>query len=185
MTPSEGLRPWLAEAARPALAGRAAGRPPASRRGPAAQLGRRHREDLEHRVVEGPDAREAGREGDVAHRQGRRLDQQPGGLGPLRPGQCQRAGPELGEQLPLDLPDAVAELGGQSGDPRAVDDPVGDEPHRPGDQVGALVPLRRPRARVGPASLAGAEAGLLRGGGTGEEAHVLRLGRTAGQLGRQ
>ena len=52
-----------------------------------------------------------GREGDVAHRQRGGLDQQPGGLRPLRPGQGQRPGAQLGQQLPLDLPDAVAEPG--------------------------------------------------------------------------
>src|SRR5260221_10165107 len=59
----------------------------------------------------------------------------------------------------------------------AVAHVVRDEPPRPGDQVGPLVPLWRSGTRVGPASLAGPEAGLLRGRGTGEEPHVLRLGR--------
>ena len=77
--------------------------------GPVAQLAGGEGEHLAHGVVERPDAREPGRERDVAHRQRGGLDQQPGGLRALGPGQGQRPGAELGQQLALDLPDAVAE----------------------------------------------------------------------------
>ena len=93
---------------------------------------------------------------------------------------CARArasgpGAELGEQLSLELPGAVAEACGQAGHAIAVDDAVGDQAHRPGHDVGAHVPLGRARAGVGPAALARPEPGLLGGGGGGIEAHVLRL----------
>ncbi len=106
------------------------GRVPAART--LAQLSRGEGEDLAHRVVERPDAGEARREGDIAHRQRAGLDQEPGGLGPLRPGHGERASSQLGEQLALDLADAVAEPGGEAGHAIAIDDPVGDQSHRPG-----------------------------------------------------
>ena len=151
------------------------GRLPAA--GPAAQLGRGQREHLAHGVVEGPDAGEAGREGHIGHRQRARLDQQPRRLRPLRPGQRQRPGTEFGPQLAFHLADAVAEPGGQPRHAAGIDDPVGDQPHGPGDQVRALVPQRGPGGGVRPAPLAGPEAGLLRGRRTRIEPHVLRLGR--------
>ena len=145
--------------------------------GSAAQLGRREREDLLHGLVERPDAGEARGERDVGHRQLAGLDQQPRGLCALGAGERERAGAELGQQLALDLADAVAELCGQARYAVAVDHAVRDQPHRAGDQVGAVVPLRRARARVGPAALAGAESGLLRGRGARVEPHVLDLRR--------
>ena len=172
-----------AAAAAGTAAAATAGWPQAAAAPPAPRLARRRSSvgdsanTSAHRVVERPDAGEPGRERHVGHRQRGGLDQQPGGLRPLRPGQRQRPGAELGEQLPLDLPDAVAEPGGQPGHPAGVDHPVGDQPHGPGDQVGPLVPQRRAGAGVRPAPLAGPEAGLLGGGGAGVEAHVLRLGR--------
>ena len=61
--------------------------------------------------------------------------------------------------------------------PSRSTDAVADQPHRAGHEVGALVPLGRAGAGVRPAPLAGAESGLLRGGGARVEAHVLRLRR--------
>jgi hypothetical protein len=147
------------------------------------QLGGGQGEHVAHRVVEGTDAGEARGERDVGHRQRAGFDQQPGGLRALRPGQRQRPGSQLGEQLPLHLAHAVAEPGGQPRDPVAVDHPVGDQPHCPRHQVGALVPLRRTGAGVRPAPLAGAEASLLGRCGAGVEPHVLRLGRHHGAAG--
>ncbi len=110
--------------------------------GAGAQVGRREGEDLAHGVVEGADGGEAGREGDVRHGQGRRLDEEPGRLGALGAGEGQRAGAQFGEELAFDLPGAVAEPGGEAGYALAVHDAVGDQPHRAGHEVGALVPLR-------------------------------------------
>ncbi len=95
----------------------------------------------------------------------------------LRAGQRQRAGPELGPQLPLDLADAVAQPAGQGRHAAAVHDPVGDQAHGPRDKVGPHVPFGRSGAGVGPAALAGPEARLLRRRGAGVKAHVLRLRR--------
>jgi len=141
------------------------------------QLARCQGEHLADGVVELADAREAGGAGDVDHGQGGGLDQQPGGLCACGPRQRQRAGTELGAQLPLELTAAVAEPRGQPGDALAVDDPVGDQSHRPRGQVGALVPLGGARGRVGPAPLAGSEPRLLGGGGARVEAHVGGSGR--------
>ena len=141
--------------------------------------------DAEHGpdgVVELADAGEAGTEGDVGHGQRRGLDQHPGRLGPLGPGQRHRAGPDLGEQQALELADAVAEFGGQARHPGPVDHAVGDQPHGPADHVGTDVPLRRSRGGVGPATLAGPEPGPLGGGRRGQEPHVAterRAGRAA------
>jgi hypothetical protein len=105
------------------------------------QEARRDVVDLEHRRVELPDAGEAGRERDLGHRQRRRLDQNAGGPRPLRPREGQRAGAELGGQHPADLARRVAEEGREPGHAGPVDDPVGDQPHRPAGQVGPDVPL--------------------------------------------
>ncbi len=49
----------------------------------------------------------------------------------------------------------------EPGDALAVDDPVGDQPHRARGEVAAAVPLRRAGRGVGPAAQAGAEARAL------------------------
>ncbi len=144
---------------------------------PPAHLGRGEGEHLADRVVELADAREPGREGDGREVEVGRLDQHTSGLGPLGPGDGQRPGAELGPHQPLELAHAVAEPAGQAVDALAVDDTVGDGPHGPGHDVGADVPLGRAGRRVGAAPTAGPEAGLLRGGRGGVEAHVRRLGR--------
>ena len=95
-------------------------------------------------------------------------------LRPLRAGERDRTGPDLGDELPVQVALAVVELAGEAGDALAVDDAVRDQAHRPPDEVGALVPLRRSRRRVRPAPLAGPEAGELGRGRGGEEAHVAR-----------
>ncbi|MDQ0717337.1 hypothetical protein QFZ55_006789 [Streptomyces luteogriseus] len=145
--------------------------------GAGAQLARGQREDLADRVVEGADRGEAGGEGDLRHGQGGRLDEQPGRLGALGAGEREGARAQLGEELALDLPGAVAEPAGEAGHSLAVHDAVGDQPHGAGHEVGALVPLRGAGAGVGPAALAGPEPGLLTGRRAGVEDHVLRLGR--------
>ncbi len=149
---------------------------PVAAAGAPAQLRRGEDEDLPHGLVEPADAGKAGGEGDLGHRQLAGLDQQPGGLRALCAGQCERAGAEFGQELALDLSGAVAEPGGQAGDALAVHHAVGDQPHGPGDEVGALVPLRGAGAGVRAAALAGAEPGLL-GGEARVERHVLDLGR--------
>ena len=108
---------------------------------------------------------EPGRERDVAHRQLRRLDQDPRRPRPLRPGERERPRADLGgQQRGRTWRWRVAEPGRQAVDPGPVHDAVGDQPHRAPGDVRPDVPLRRTGRGVGPAPLAGAEAGLLRRG---------------------
>ena len=100
-----------------------------SARGTRAQIGRRQREDLPDGVIECPHAGKTRGEGDVTHRNRTGLDQQPRGLGPLSSCQRQRASAQLGEQLPLDLPDAVPQPRGQARDTVAIDHPIGESEH--------------------------------------------------------
>ena len=80
----------------------------------------------------------------------------------------------------------VAELRREPRDAVAVDDAVGDEAHRPADDVGAPVPLRGARRGVRAAALARAEPRRLRGGsGVLKKRTFARFGVRAGQLGRQ
>src|SRR5690606_6117747 len=116
-------------------------------------------------VVELPDAGEAGREGDGRHRQIGGLEQDPGGVGALRAGEGDGSGADLGGELALHLPGAVAEPCGEPGDALAVDDTVGDQPHGTADHVGPHVPLGGAGHGVRPAAPAGPEPGLLGGGG--------------------
>ena len=65
---------------------------------------------------------------------------------------CARAsasgpGAEVGQQVPPHLPLAVAEVAGEAGDALALDDPVGDQAHRPAGEVGREVPRRASRGR--------------------------------------
>ena len=141
------------------------------------QLAGRRGKDGADGVVELPDAGKPGGERYLNHGQGGRLDEHARSLGALRAGDRDRPRSQLGYQQPLQLAHAVAELGGQAGHPRAVDDAVGDHAHGARDHVGAPVPLGRAGGGVGPAALAGAKAGLLRCGGGRVEAHILALGR--------
>lgn len=142
-----------------------------------AQRRRGGRVDLADGVVELPDAGEPGGEGDVRGGQRRGLQQHPGRVRALRPGQCERSGTERGDQVPLHLPLAVAESAGQPADALAVDHPVVDQAHRPPDDIRAHVPLGRARDRVRPTAPAGPEAGCLRGRRRGVEPRVLPLRR--------
>ena len=121
--------------------------------------------DLAHGVVELPDAGEAGRERDVGVGQVRGLDQHPRGLRAPGPGQGERAGAELRGEEPGQVARGVADPPGQSLDALAVDDAVGDQPHRPPGGVGRDVPVRAAGGGVGQAALAGAVAGRLGGRG--------------------
>ncbi len=87
----------------------------------------------------------------------------------------ERTGAELGGEHAGQVPRRVPESGGEAGDALALDDAVGDEPHRPRGEVVAQVPLGGAGHRVGQAALAGPEAGLVRGRGREVEAHVRRL----------
>ena len=109
---------------------------------PAAQLGGRGGVDLADGVVELADAGEAGGERHVAERHRRGLHEHPGRSAPGGPGQGQRPGPELGDEQAVEVPRGVAHPVGQPLDPVALDDAVGDQPHRPAGDVGRHVPVR-------------------------------------------
>jgi len=96
-------------------------------------------EDGAHRVVELADAGEASGEGQVGHGQLGRLDQYPGGLGALGPGQRQRPRTHAGHQQALDLARTVPEPASQARDALSVDHAVSDEPHGPAYHVGSRV----------------------------------------------
>jgi hypothetical protein len=144
---------------------------------------RRLREHLEQRVVELPHAAEPGGERDLREAQVGGLDQDPGGLRPLGPGQRQRSGAEFGGEHPVQVPLGVAEPARQPRHALAVDHAVTDQPHRTAHHVGADVPLRRAGSGVRAAAAAGPEAGPLRRGGARVEGDVLRLG-CGGRAGR-
>ena len=158
---------------------------PAQRRtrGARPQPTRRVGERLADGVVALAHAGEAGGEGHVGDGEIGRLEQDARRLAALRPCQGERTGAHLGGDEAVQLAGAVAETGGQALDALAVDDAVADQAHGPGDDIGPDVPLGRARRGVGSAAQAGAEAGLLRGGRSGVEAHVLALG-SAGRAAR-
>ena len=95
----------------------------------------------------------------------------------LGAGQRQRPGTELGRQQSIDLTLAVVQPCRKAADAFAIDQSVGDQAHRPADDIGADVPLRRSRRRVGAASLARSIPMLLSGGGRDEALDVLALRR--------
>src|SRR5215203_4576229 len=86
-------------------------------------------------------------------------------------------GAELGGQHAGEVPRRVAEPCSEPGHALALDDAVGDEPHRAGGEVVAEIPFGRAGHGIGEAPLAGAEARLVRGSGSEVEAHVRRLRR--------
>ena len=87
------------------------------------------------------------------------------------------ARPDLGRELTGEMALAVPEAAGKLTHAAVIDDAVGDQPHRPAHEIGALVPLRRSGSGVGPAPAAGAKARRLRRGGCRVEAHVRGLRR--------
>jgi hypothetical protein len=111
-------------------------------RGALTQCRRCVREHQAHGVVELTDAGKPGGECHIAERHVCGLDQEPRGLRTLRAGQRERAGAHLGLQQPLQLAGGVADVGGKAADSLAVHGAVGDEPHRPRDDVTAYVPFR-------------------------------------------
>jgi hypothetical protein len=79
----------------------------------------------------------------------------------------------------------VAEAVGQRGHAPAVDDAVGDQPHRPRHEVLPQDPLRRAGRDVRPAALAGAEAGASAAAADGWNRQCSKRGIRAGHDGRQ
>ncbi len=107
-----------------------------------AELGGRGGVDLADGVVELADAGEPGGERHVAEGHRRGLHEHPRGLRPAGPGQGERPGPELGDEQPVEVPRGVAHPVREPLDPVALDDPVGDQPHRAAGDVGGHVPVR-------------------------------------------
>jgi len=148
----------------------ALGRPGAPPR-PTELAGRRG-EDGPHGFVELADAGEAGGEGNLRDGQAGRLQQQPRGVGPPGARQGERPRAELGYEEAVQVALGVAQAAGEAGDALAVHDAVGDQAHRPASDVGPHVPLGGAGNRVGQATLARAEAGVLGGPGGRVEAHM-------------
>ena len=138
------------------------------------QRGRRRGEHVANGVVELAHTSEAGGEGDVRERHGGRLDEQTGGLRALHPGERERTGAEFVGEQPVQVTFAVAEPTGESGNTLSLDGAVGDEAHRPADEILAGVPFGRPGRGVGPTSLAGPEPSLLGRSRRREELDVRR-----------
>ena len=92
---------------------------------------------------------------------------------PLGAGEREPAGADLREQAPMDLALGVAQVAGQARDALSLNDTVGDEAHRPADQVAPDVPLGRAGRGAGYAPLARPEPFGLRGGRGRVEADVL------------
>jgi hypothetical protein len=101
------------------------------------------------------------------------------------PGQRERPRPELGQEQPLDLADAVAEGPRQAGDPLAVDGAVGDEPDGAGGHVTAVVPGGDPGLASGRQRLQARNPARCADAAEGWNSTFSALGVTAGQLGRQ
>jgi hypothetical protein len=66
-------------------------------------------------------------------------------VGALRSSDSERAGTEFVGEHPVQVPFAVAEPPRDTADTLTFDDTVGDQPHRPGDDVLADVPFGRAR----------------------------------------
>jgi hypothetical protein len=143
-----------------------------------ADLAWRRREDLADRGVELAHALKARGERDLDDRDAGCLEQDPRGLRALRTGERERPGTDDGDELAVDVTLAVAEAAGETDHALAVDDAVGDQPHRASDEIRAAVPLGRAGGRVRATALARAKPRRLGRGGGREEAHVLALGRT-------
>ncbi len=114
--------------------------------------------------------------GDVDQAQRGGLDQDARRLRSLCAGERERAGAELGRELAGQVALTVGQAPCEAADALAVDDPVGDQPHRARCEVAAPVPLRRAGGGVGMAAQAGAKAGALRGRRGWIEADVAALG---------
>ncbi len=142
-----------------------------------AQLAGRQREHLLDRRVELAHAVKARRERHLDDRQLRRLDQDARRLRALGAGERERAGADDRDELAVHVTLGVAEPAREADDALAVDQAVGDQPHRAPDEIRAQIPLGRARRRVRAAALASAKANRLRGGGGHEQAHVLAFGR--------
>ncbi|GAA2313881.1 hypothetical protein Scani_80360 [Streptomyces caniferus] len=104
---------------------------------------------------------------------------------PAGPRQRHRPRAELRGQLPLHLTGAVPEPLCQSADPLPVDHAVVDEPHGPAHQVGAHIPLGRPRHGAGRHRRQARNPADCAAAADGKNRTFTRLGVTAGQPGRQ
>jgi hypothetical protein len=110
------------------------------------------------------DARESGGERDIRDREIGRCQQGAGGLGAVSAGESERTGTEFRHEHATEVTRRVAEATREPGNSLTLDGAVGDQAHRPGGEIIAQVPLRRPRHGIRLAAFAGPEAGLVRGG---------------------
>ena len=69
------------------------------------------------------------------------LDQDAGGVGPAGPRQGEGPGTDRRREEAIEVPLADGHAPGEAADALAVDEAVGDQLHRPADEVAADVPL--------------------------------------------
>ena len=139
------------------------------------------------RVVELPDAREAGGERDLGERQRRRLDQHPRRLRALGAGQRERRRADSASTARWRCRSLYGERAGEPGDAPRSTTPSAISRIARADEVGARVPLRRAGhgIRAGSACTRGSPPAARRGRAV-EARRSRGLGQTgAGQLGRQ
>ena len=115
-----------------------------------------------------------------ADRQLGRGEQRAGGLRAVGAGEGERTGAELGVQHARHVARRVAEAAGEALDALALDDAVVHEAHRARGEVVVQIPVGGAGHGIRLAALAGAQPGLVRGGGGAVEAHVAGLGRHGG-----
>jgi kynureninase len=147
---------------------------------PTSKLARHATELRAHHVVELPDAGKPCAEGDRRQWQRRVLDEHARGLRSSGAGQREGTDTDLTDKHSMQVPLADGEPLGEAGHSVGVDDAAFDPAQRSGSEVGADIPLAAARGGVGPAPLAGAEAGSRGCRRPREEQHVFALRRLRG-----
>ena len=147
----------------------------------APQRARRAAEQPLKRLVEAPDAAEAGGERDLGHRQARLVDELLGEQHAPRLRHRDRRGAEMLLEQAAQLPLADAQPRGQRVDARlvAVERAFRDQREAARHRVGGAAPGAEVRRRLGPAAQAGPEPRLLRRRRRREEPAILELRRAA------
>ncbi len=109
---------------------------------PATQLRGTLAEDATHRLIELPDAREAGTERYLGDGKIRPLEQYLSGLRSPGTGECERPGANLADQQSVQLALRVAEACSQAGNPLPIYGAPEDQLDGAGGDVGPTLPFR-------------------------------------------
>ena len=145
----------------------------------AAKLGRGSPEDGADRLVEPADAPEPRRQRHVGHRELGLVNQHACELHPPCARDRERSSAEMRGEEPPELALADAEAASQLADRVRVEEPLRDEPERPGDGRRAAEPLGAARCGLGAAPPTRAEPCSLTGRSRRMEADVLALRHAA------